>query len=98
MKRPRIAPTRLNVRPKVAPRRPDGRPLSLAHVSSAVTATKRPKNVSAHTPTDIGDAYLKFRLVSPGVASTSMCQNLDQLTPRSAVSRMGQITTATRLR
>src|ERR1700716_2243894 len=98
MKRPRIDPTRLKARPRVAPRRPAGRPLSLAHVSIAETATNKPKNVSAHTPTDIGDAYLKFRLVSPGVTLTSMCQNLDQLAPRSAVSRMGQITTATRLR
>src|ERR1700680_2031996 len=99
MNNPKIAPTTLKARPIVAPSRPAGRPpRSLTHVSSAETATKNPKTVRAHTPTDIGDQYLKFKPVSPGVTSTSMCQNLDQLAPRSAVNRIGQITIAARLK
>src|SRR5690348_4138772 len=64
------------------------------HASRKETATKKPKISSAHTPTDMGDQYLKLRPVSPGVTLTSMCQNLIQLTPRSAVSKMGQIAVA----
>ncbi len=52
---------------------------------------------SAQAPTDIGDQYLKLRPVSPGVTSMSMCQNFDQLAPRSAVSRMGQKIKAAKL-
>ncbi len=44
---------------------------------------------SSHTPTDIGDQYLKFRPSLPGVTFTSMCQNFHQLAPRSAVRNTG---------
>ena len=63
----------------------------------AEMSTKKPKTSKAHTPIDIGDRNLKFTPVSPGVTSMSMCQNLDQLTPRSAVRRIGHTIRAGRL-
>src|SRR4029077_14005211 len=88
MNRPSTAPTTLNARlrrrgTKGAPRR------WLIHASTKEMKAKNPKTRSAQTPTDIGDQYLKFRLGSPGVTLTSMCQNLIQLTPRSAVKSNG---------
>ena len=68
-----------------------------SHESKADMVTKNPNTSKAHTPTDIGDQYLKLRLVSPGVTFTSMCQNFHQLAPRSAVSRIGQITVVGKL-
>ena len=72
-------------------------PLFLIHASTADTVTKKPKARRAQTPTDIGDQYLKFRPISPGVTSTIMCQNFHQLTPRSAVSKIGQSNVAGKL-
>src|SRR5438445_13836867 len=96
MKIPSTAPTTLKTRFKNGgtrglPRR------SLGHASAAETNAKKPNTSSPHAPTDIGDQYLKLIPVSPGVTSTSMCQKRDQLTPRSAVRRMGHSTVATRL-
>src|SRR5256885_6997545 len=71
-------------------------PLFLIQASTAETVTKKPKARRAQTPTDIGDQYLKFRPKSPGVTSTIMCQNFHQLTPRSAVSKIGQSNVADR--
>ena len=93
---PRTAPTTLNTRfssggTKGRPRR------SLNHASAADTKAKKPNTRSAHAPTDIGDQYLKLTALSPGVTSMSMCQKRGQLTPRSAVRRMGQTTVATKL-
>src|SRR5260370_25179438 len=93
MKMATTAPTTLKARLITAgtrglPRR------SLNHASTADTKTKNPKTSSAQTPTDIGDQYLKLSEVSPGVTLTSMCQTRIQLTPRSAVSRIGQMSVA----
>src|SRR5258708_39967036 len=69
---------------------------SHSHASTADRNTKNPKTSSAQTPTDIGDQYLKLSEDSPGVMLTSMCQKRIQLTPRSAVSRIGQMSVAGR--
>ncbi len=71
--------------------------LSSTNASSADTATKKPNISSAQTPTDIGDQYLKLRPWSPGVTSTSMCQNFHQLAPRSVVRSTGQTSSVTKL-
>src|SRR5207302_51372 len=95
-KMPTAAPTTLNARLKTGgstglPRR------SLSHASAADTNANTPNTSSPQAPTDIGDQYLKLSPVSPGVTSTSMCQKRVQLTPRSAVRRMGQMMVAGRL-
>src|SRR5215469_13510514 len=69
----------------------------LSHASTNDTNAKNPKIKRAQAPTDIGDQYLKLKLVCPGVTLTSMCQNLVQLSPRSAVRRIGQMTVAGKL-
>src|SRR5260370_16514140 len=93
MKMATAAPTTLKARLITAgtrglPRR------SLSHASTADRNTKNPKTSSAQTPTDIGDQYLKLSEDSPGVMLTSMCQKRIQLTPRSALSRIGQLNVA----
>src|SRR5437879_10994301 len=96
MKIATTAPRTLNARFRGIGTMPALRRL-LSHASKAETVTKNPNTTRAHTPTDMGDQYLKLRPVSPGVTSTIMCQNFHQLTPRSAVSRTGQITVVGKL-
>jgi hypothetical protein len=79
------------------PDRPARERRSRRNDSSAETAAKKPKIKSAQTPTDIGDQYLKLRPVSPGVTSTSMCQNFHQLAPRSVVRSTGHANRVTKL-
>src|SRR5712691_11765812 len=81
MKRPRTAPTALN-------RRFRSIGTTRTRESNAETVAKKPNTSSAHTPTDIGDQYLKFKPVWPGVTSMSMCQNRGRLVAR--VSRQAE--------
>ena len=97
MKRASRLPTTVNAVPKGlaikaesrSPRPPLRRP-SRIKVSTNVTSVNRPYSCSAHTPSDMGDQYLKL---SPpaGPVSISMCQKRSGR-PRSAVSRIGQTT------
>src|SRR3982075_3052915 len=95
--RARTAPAVLNRRPATPPNGCARFRLSSTYASRAETVTKNPRMNSAHAPTDIGDQYLKMGPVSPGVTSMSMCQNLNQLAPRSAVSRIGQTSKVAKL-
>src|SRR5229473_70586 len=101
--RAKTPPMTLNAWPKTPPIGRPGSPTvprsrrSSTNDSSAETAAKKPKIKSAQTPTDIGDQYLKLRPVSPGVTSTSMCQNFHQLEPRSVVRSTGQTSRVTKL-
>src|SRR5712692_8561519 len=93
MKIPTSAPSTL--KPRLIAIGTKGLPrLTLSHASTNDTKAKNPKSSSAQTPTDIGDQYLKLRLVWSGVTLTIMCQNLSQPAPRSTVSRIGQIAVA----
>jgi len=47
---------------------------TVTRASTKDTKEKIPKMASAHTPTDIGDRYLKFR--PPFALLISMCQKL----------------------
>src|SRR3981081_456373 len=103
MNSPRMPPAMLKARPTTPPNGRAGAPddvldrLSSTNASSADTVAKKPKTSRAQTPTDIGDQYLKLRHWSPGVSSISMCQNLGQPAPRSAVSSTGQTNSVIKL-
>src|ERR1700687_2197081 len=90
------ASTVRNLEPPGSPAEPRAR-LSSTYDSRADTVGNRAKINSAQTPTDIGDQYLKLSPWSPGVTSMSMCQNFNQLAPRSTVSSSGQKINATKL-
>ena len=62
---------------------------SASQAPRAESPAKMLNTRSSHTPTDIGDQYLKFRPALPGVTFTSMCQNFHQPAPRSAVRSTG---------
>src|SRR3981081_3501139 len=103
MNSPRMPPAMLKARPTTPPNGRAGEPedvldrLSSTNASNADTVARKPKTSRAQPPTDIGDQYFTLTSWSPGVTSISMCQNLGQPAPRSAVSSTGQTSSVIKL-